>query len=150
MKRIAMSFLLVLLPLAVFAQARMAPDKGFLTQLGLTDAQVSQVMDIQAKTRDAVRQDSAQVQLIRAQINKAMVATTVDVQAVNGLIDQLAQARAGMQKTLFGARVQLQQIMGPDKLQAYLRHIRQQFARGMGRRLGPRMQPGMRDGGDWM
>jgi len=151
MKRIALTALLIVIPLALFAQAPQAPEKRMLQQLGLTDSQVSQVMDIQSKTWVAIRQDAAQARLLQAQIEKAMVATTVDMQAVNGLVDQLSQVRASIQKTFLAARVQLQQIMGPDNLQIYMRHIRQQFARGFpGRRPGPRDMPGSRDGGGWM
>jgi hypothetical protein len=150
MRRFAFSLLLILLPLALFAQAQLAPEKRMLQQLGLTDAQASQVMDIQSKTRDAMVQQMAQVRLLRAQIDKAMVATTVDMQAVNGLVDQLSQARAAAQKTMLGARVQLQQIMGPDNFRVYMRHVRQLFARELGRQPGPRGMPMMRGGGDWM
>jgi septal ring factor EnvC (AmiA/AmiB activator) len=151
MKRLAFTALLVLLPLALFAQAQPAPQTRMLQQLGLTDSQVSQVIDIQAKTREAMRQDVAQVRLLRAQIEKDMVATTVDMQAVNGLVDQLSQARAAMQKSFLAARVQLQQIMGPDKLHMYMKHMRKQFARGFpGRRPGPRPLPGARGGDAWM
>jgi periplasmic protein CpxP/Spy len=151
MKRIALATLMVLLPLALFAQAQQAPERKMLQQLGLTDTQVSQVLDIQNRTRDTLRQDAAQLRLLRAQIDKAMVASTVDMQAVNGLVDQLSQARAGMQKTFLAARVQLQQIMGPDNLRVYMRHIRQQLAHGFpGRHGGPRAMPWPRGGGDWM
>jgi hypothetical protein len=157
MKRFAFVVLLVLAPLALFAQAQQAPERKMLQQLGLTDAQVSQVIDIQSRTRDAMVQDMAQARLLRAQISKAMVATTVDMQAVNGLVDQLSQARGTAQKTLLAARVQLQQIMGPDNFRVYMRHVRQQLARGMGRWMGPRNQPGgprgmpgMSGGDTWM
>jgi periplasmic protein CpxP/Spy len=151
MKRIALMTLMVLLPLALFAQAQQAPERKMLQQLGLTDSQVSQVMDIQTRTRDTLRQDAAQVRLLRAQIDKAMVASTVDMQAVNGLVDQLSQARAGMQKTFLAARVQLQQIMGPDNMRLYMRNMRQQLAHGFqGRHGGPRVMPWPRGGGAWM
>ena len=151
MKRIALTALMVLLPLALFAQAQQAPERKMLQQLGLTDSQVTQVLDIQTRTRDALRQDAAQVRLLRAQIDKAMVASTVDMQAVNGLVDQLSQARAGMQKTFLAARVQLQQIMGPDNLRVYTRHVREQFAHGFqGRHGGPGAMPWSRGGGDWL
>jgi Spy/CpxP family protein refolding chaperone len=151
MKRLALATLLVLMPLAVFAQAQQGPENRMLKQLGLTDAQVTQVLDIQAKTREAMRQDAAQARLLRAQIEKAMVAGTVDMQAVNALVDQLSQARAAAQKTFLAARLQLRQIMGPDKLQEYMRHLRQQLTRGTpGRRAGPRVLPWVRGGGAWM
>jgi hypothetical protein len=152
MKRIALAALMVLLPLALFAQSQQAaPERKMLQQLGLTDAQVAQVMDIQTRTRDALRQGAAQVRLLRAQIDKAMVASTVDMQTVNGLVDQLSQARAGMQKTFLAARVQLQQIMGPDNLRLYMRHLRWELAHGFqGGRGGPWARPWPRGGGDWM
>ena len=150
MKRLALSLILVVLPLALFAQAQQAPEMRMLQQLGLNDAQAGQVMDIQSKTRDAMVQQMAQVRLLQAQIDKAMVATTVDMPAVNGLVDQLSQARAAAQKTMLAARVQLQQIMGPDNFRVYMRHVRQMFARGFGRMHGPRDMPMMRGGGAWM
>ncbi len=145
MKRLAMTALLIVIPLALFAQTMQAPapEKKMLQQLGLTDAQVSQVMDIQSKTMMTIRQDAAQARVLRAQIEKAMVATSVDMTAVNGLVDQLTQVRGSIQKTFLAARVQLQQIMGPDNFQIYMRHVRHQFAhRFMERRQGPEAMPG--------
>lgn len=151
MKRIALMTLMALLPLALFAQAQQAPERKMLQRLGLTDSQVSQVLDIQGRTRDALRQGAAQVRLLRAQIDKAMVASTVDMQAVNGLVDQLAQARAGMQKTFLAARVQLQQIMGPDNMRIYMRGMRQQFAHGFrGLHGGPGGMPWNRGREPWL
>jgi hypothetical protein len=151
MKRIALASLMVLLPLALFAQSQRAPERKILQKLGLTDSQITQVLDIQSRTRDALRQDAAQVRLLRAQIDKAMVASSVDMQAVNGLVDQLSQARAGMQKTFLAARVQLQQIMGPDNLRVYMRNVRQQMAHELrGMRGGQRIMPWPRGGGSWL
>jgi Spy/CpxP family protein refolding chaperone len=139
MKRLAVIVFLAAMPLALFAQsqgqgprgqAALAPDARLLQDLGLTDAQSAQVMEIQSRTRLAMRQSFAQVRLLRAQIDRAMLATPVDMQAVNGFVDQLAQARGTAQKTFLAARVQLGQIMGPDKFQVYREHLRQRFARG--------------------
>ena len=56
MKRIGLAALMVLLPLAVFAQSRQAaPERKMLQQLGLNETQVTQVLDIQNRTRDALR-----------------------------------------------------------------------------------------------
>ncbi len=151
MKRLALAALLVVVPLALFAQAMQAPQKKMLQQLGLTDAQVSQVMDIQSKTMVSIRQDAAQARVLRAQIAKAMVAATVDMQAVNSLVDQLSQVRGSIQKTFLAARVQLQQIMGPDNFQIYMRHIRFQVAhRFHGMRPWQGNMPGARGGDGWM
>lgn len=153
MKRLALAVLLVTIPLALFAQAQQTPERRALQQLGLTDAQVTQVLDIQAKTRDTLRQGAAQVRVLQAQIDKDMLASTVDMQAVNGLVDQVSQARAGMQKTLLAARAQLQQIMGVDNFQKYMRGVRRALAhRFPGLHPWRQMQGGSpwRGDGDWM
>jgi len=134
MKRFALAAALILIPLAVFAQAA-APwhgpwgaEKRALQKMGLTDAQVAQVLDIQGRTRDTLRQDEAQLRILQAQIEKAMLANPVDLQAVNALVDQGEQVRAAMRKALLAARAQLQQIMGIDNFQRYTRGMGQALA----------------------
>jgi len=128
MKRILPVFFALILPMAGFAQSAQGPETKMLKQLGLTDAQVSQVMDIQGKTRTGVRADAVQLRLLRAQLDKALLPSTVDMQGVNTLITQMGQVRVDMQKTLVAARVQLRQIMGDDNFRAYTRYIRRDGA----------------------
>jgi len=135
MMRFTLAAALLAIPLALFAQASgtpqgalQNPERRALVQLGLTDAQVTQVVDIQARTRDAMRQAGAQLRILQAQIDKDMLANPVDLQAVNALVDQAAQARAGMRKTLLAARAQMQQIMGVDNFLKYMRGVRRALA----------------------
>jgi hypothetical protein len=139
MKRILPVFFALILPMAGFAQSAQGPEAKMLKQLGLTDAQVSQVMDIQGKTRTGVRADAVQLRLLRAQLDKALLPSTVDMQGVNTLITQMGQVRVDMQKTLVAARVQLRQIMGDDSFRAYTRYIRRERSAG----YGGAMRPGM-------
>jgi len=151
MRLITLAALLVLVPLALFAQAQQAPERRALQQLGLTDAQVSQVLDLQAKARDALRQGAAQVRVLRAQIDKAMLASPVDMAAVNALVDQMSQARAGMQKTLLAARAQMQQVMGTDNFQKYMSGMRRALAHRFPRwHPVPRLSPRAGGGSFWM
>jgi len=154
MRRIGLLLIVLVLPTALFAQGQPRPEAKMLSQLGLTDTQISQVMDIQKKTMMTLRQDRAHVRLLRAQLAEALLPSTVDMQAVNNLISQESQARADIQKALVGARVQLRQIMGDDAFYAYARHLmamRRSHFRGWGRwGRGPRMPgtngPGMAGG----
>jgi hypothetical protein len=132
MKRYLSLLLVLLLPAAAFAQSQSARETKWLQQLGLTDAQVSQVMDIQGKTAATVRADAVQLRLVRAEMDKALLPATVDMQAVNTLITQLSQTRADMQKALVGARVQLRQLMGDDNYRSYVAYLRQLRRAGMG------------------
>jgi hypothetical protein len=131
MKRRFLFFFVLLVPVALFAQTPQSRDVRDLKQLGLTDAQVTQVLDIQRKTEAAVRQDAVQIRLLRAQREKALLPATVDMQAVNGLIDQESAARAHLQKNMVAARVQMRQIMGDDAARTYFRYIRWEHRAGL-------------------
>ena len=147
MKRLLPVLFALVLPMAGFAQSAQGPEQRMLKQLGLSDAQVSQVMDIQGKTRTSMRANAVQLRLLRAQLDKALLPATVDMQGVNTLITQIGQVRVDMQKTMVAARVQLRQIMGDDAFHSYTRFIRREMRGGMGvetrRTMGPgRLHPG--------
>ena len=142
MKRLLPFFFALILPAAVFAQSAQRPEAKMLKELGLTDAQVSQVMDIQGKTETSMRANAVQLRLLRAQLDKALLPSTVDMQGVNTLITQMGQVRVDMQKTMVAARVQLRQIMGDDNFHAYTRFIRREMRPGMGMETRRTMGPG--------
>ena len=124
MKRLIPLLFVLVLPSAVFAQGQPSREAAMLTKLGLSDTQVTQVMDIQKKTIVTIRQDRVHMRLLRAQMAQALLPTKVDMQTVNDLITQETQTRADMQKAFIGARVQLRQIMGDDIFYIYVRHLR--------------------------
>jgi hypothetical protein len=136
MKRL-IPFLFLVLPVALFAQGTQAPrdrETAMLKGFGLNDSQVTQVFDIQDKTRTTARQDAAQLRLLRAQMDKALLPAAPNMQEVNGYITQMAQTRADLAKTFVGARVQLRQLIGDDNFPVYARYIMHRF--GMGGRGG--------------
>jgi hypothetical protein len=79
-----------------------------------------------------------QLRLLKAQMDKALLAPpqSVDMNAVNGFIGQMAVARTDIQKTLVGAQLQLRQIMGDDGFRAYMHQVRGEFRRGFANRRG--------------
>ncbi len=133
MNRVLPFLLVLFLPLAAFAQAPHAAATSMLKQLGLNDGQVGQVLDIQGKTATAVRADVVQIRLLQAQLQKALLLATPDMNGVNAIIAQIGQTRVDMQKILVAASVQLRQIMGDDAYRVYRMRIRQRFG-AMGRR----------------
>src|SRR5208283_3443878 len=135
MKRLIPLLFMLALPAALFAQSQPSREAKMLTQFGLNDTQVSQVMDIQKKAMTTVRQDRVHIRLLRAQMAQDLLPAKVDMQAVNDLITQEAQTRADMQKAFVGARVQLRQIMGDDAFHMYVKHFMAIHRRGWMRRF---------------
>ena len=146
MKRL-IPVLLLLLPVALFAQSPQGPkerESAMLKKWGLTDSQVTQVFDIQKNTRMTARQDFVQLRLLRAQMAKALLPASPNMQEVNGYISQMAQTRADLMKAFVGARVQLRQIIGEDNFPAYARFIMHKHRHWLGHGAGyrPMHHPG--------
>ncbi|GEM_PF-2036137 len=126
MKRLIPLVFLVL-PMALFAQSPRDHETNMLKKFGLNESQINQVFDIQTRTRATVRQDVVQIRLLHAQMEKALLPASPNMQDVNGYISQIAQTRGDMMKAFVGARVQLRQIIGEDNFPLYSRFIRQGF-----------------------
>jgi len=118
------------LPVALFAQTPQGPkahETAMLKGFGLSDSQISQVFDIQDKTQTTIRQDAVELRLLRAQMEKALLPASPNMQDVNGYITQMAQTRADLMKAFVGARVQLRQILGDDNFRSYARFIMHRY-----------------------
>ena len=126
-------FLFLVLPMALFAQSPRDQESTMLKKFGLSDPQITQVLDIQGKTEATVQQDSAQLRLLRAQMDKALLPASPDTPAVNGYITQIGQTRADMMRTFVTARIQLRQIIGDDNFPAYSRSIMHRYGPREGR-----------------
>ena len=122
MKRL-IAILFLILPVALFAQGSKDRETSLLKKFGLSDAQIAQVFEIQDQTRATIRQDAVQLRLLRAQLEKALLPASPDMQEVNGYIDQIGQTRSELMKALVGARVELRQIIGEKNFPAFVRFL---------------------------
>jgi hypothetical protein len=129
--------LFLLLPVVLFAQGAQSPkdhESAMLKNWGLNDSQIAQVFDIQKNTMMTARQDFVQLRLLRAQMAKALLPASPNMQEVNGYITQMAQTRADLMKAFVGSRVQLRQIIGEENFPAYTRFIMHMHRHGFGHR----------------
>ncbi len=122
MKRL-IALLFLMLPAALFAQGSKGRETDLLKKFGLDDSQISRVFDIQDQMKQTIRQDAAQLRILRAQLDKALLPSNPDMQAVNGFIDQIAQLRSELSKALVAARVELRQIIGEKNFPAFSRFL---------------------------
>jgi hypothetical protein len=136
MRKSLFATLVLLVPFALFAQTATAAkgmdkESDLLRSLKLSDMQISQVKETQKALVAELRSDRAHLQLINAQIKVALLPSSAspDLTAVNNLIDQKAQLRAGMQKAFVSTRLKLIGIMGQDNLNALLRFRHERFVK---------------------
>jgi uncharacterized protein YlaN (UPF0358 family) len=139
-------FLFLLLPVALFAQSPREQETAMLKKIGLNESQAAQVLDIQGKTQTTIKQDAVQIRLLHAQMEKALLPASPNMQEVNGYVSQIAQTQADMMKAFVSARVQLRQIIGDDGFPVYARFNMRGYGKGMG---SDRAGAGGMMGGDW-
>jgi hypothetical protein len=92
---------------------------------------VAQVLDIQGKTQSTIKQDTVQLRLLNAQMEKALLPAAPNMQEVNGYITQITQTQADKMKAFVSARVQLRQIIGDENFPVYTRFIMRGYGTGM-------------------
>lgn len=135
MRKFLFATLVLLVPLALFAQTTTATQgsekKGdILKALNLTDDQIAQVKEVQKSFVNELKSDRAHIQLINAQIKVALLPSSAapDQTAVDKLIDQKAQLRASTQKAFVSTRLKLIGIIGQDNFNTLLRLRNERFA----------------------
>jgi hypothetical protein len=132
MKRITVLALALLTPVVMFAQV--PPDRGALAlkRMGMSDDQVTKITAIVKTAETKVKDDKIHIGLIKARIKDAIMPSTaaLDMAAIDKLVDQEAQVRADMEKTVLSAEVELIKIMGRDDFESYSRMIRAELGMG--------------------
>jgi septal ring factor EnvC (AmiA/AmiB activator) len=131
MKRVTLVlvFLTLLAPALLLAQDRQTRADRNLKQLGLTDSQITRVLDLQAKMENAVRQDMVHLRLIRAQIAEALLPASPDKQKINRLIDTQTQTRAELEKNLISDQLEIRKVVG-EQIYQKMRQSRRDQLRG--------------------
>jgi hypothetical protein len=129
MKRL-IPLLFLILPVGLFAQGgqgAQGDENALLKKFGLKDAQVTQVLDIQGKAKTTIEQDAAQLKVLHAQMDKALLPANPNMDEVNGDITQISQVRTDLMKTFVGAKVQIRQIIGDDNFPAFARFLKHKY-----------------------
>lgn len=92
---------------------------GFLKDnskaIGLTDAQMTQIKDLKISTKKSLIKQDADIQILGIDIMSALKSDTIDVNALDKMIDQMAALKAGQGKTLVASYAQLKSILTPDQ-----------------------------------
>jgi Spy/CpxP family protein refolding chaperone len=142
---------LVLVFSLVYADTPERPFKGMRDDLGLTDAQVKQMQEIQydfAKTGIGLRADMKEARLA---LQHELTQPNVDQKEVDKLVDQVAQAQKMLLKHRIDRRLAMKNVLTPEQWDKF-QQMRGGMMMGerMGERTGHRMGKKMGEGrGCW-
>jgi periplasmic protein CpxP/Spy len=98
-------------------------------QLGLTEAQASQLEKVRTDERRAAIQRRADVQLAKLELEQLMKADTVDEKAIAARVKQLTDLHGAALKARVDGRLALKKILTPEQ-QAKLRQLHAERPRG--------------------
>ena len=131
---------LVLVFSLVYADAPDRQFKGMRDDLGLTDAQVKQMRDIQydfTKTGIGLRADLKEARLA---LQHQLTQPNVDKKEIDKLVDQVAQAQKMLLKHRIDRRMAMKDVLTPEQLEKFQQmHGGMMMGERMGKRMGERM-----------
>lgn len=85
------------------------------SELGLSDAQVQKIRDLEYNLKKSVIKKDADIKLLALDIRQALTKDDVDTNAVNGLIDQKYAIKAQKAKEDIQAYADLKNVLTPDQ-----------------------------------
>jgi hypothetical protein len=112
---------LLLVPVLAHARADQPAAKDSLKKLGLSDTQVTQVLDVQKATRTQIQASIADLRIARAQLATLLLPANVDMEQVNKLLAKEQELRTTIARTGIEAQIKLRQIMRDDTYFNYRR-----------------------------
>jgi len=134
---------LVLVFSLVYADPPDRPFKGMRDDLGLTEAQVKQMRELQynfSKTGIGLRADLKEARL---ELQHQLAQPNIDQKEINKLVDQVAQAQKMLLKHRIDRKLAMKEVLTPEQ---YEKSLRMRGGMMMGERMGERMGKGMGEG----
>jgi len=98
-------------------------------ELGLSDAQVKQIKDLKISMKKQKIQDQAQIDLVETDIKAKMWESTIDTEAIDGLIDKKYDLKKAKAKSKVKAYATLKEIL-TDEQKAKLKEVCKDYKKG--------------------
>ena len=123
------------------------PGLGVMKQeLGLSDAQVTQIEKLRADQQKAAIRRRADVQVAQLELKELMAASTVDEKAVHAQVDKISALQAANMKARVEGQLAFRKVLTPEQVQKMKElRMRPRGPRGQQAPRG-RMAPGARPG----
>lgn len=84
-------------------------------ELGLSDEQINRIKDLKLKTRKDLIKSEAEIKIITLDINAKMTQETIDIAAINKLIDEKYELEKTKAKSLVKAYAELKNILTEEQ-----------------------------------
>lgn len=137
MKKISWLLLFAFLPALIYAQDIQTQARHYLTRLGVANAEISRIIDIQMQTRTQVRRAQLELNVLKAQLDQALFPVNVDMNKVQRLLEQSLNWKMKAELARIRERVEIRKILGDYKYAAYQQFIRNAVRRDNGRYRRP-------------
>jgi hypothetical protein len=142
MKKSAPFLLFLLLPVLLQAQDLQTESRHYLAKLGVTSSDITKIIQIQTNARHQVRGVQLELNVLKAELDKALFPIDVDMKTVQRLLQASLQLKMKSELASIQERVALHKILGDLKYAAYRKflvdatrrtHVRSNKARNAGK-----------------
>jgi hypothetical protein len=122
-KRFALAALLACLGLAV-AAAQEVGDRGIWTRLGLTEEEIARITAIFESTEQSVRQSRLEIDVLKAELKKALWQDRVDMKQVENLLRASLDWEYKLRLAQITRQVEIRELLGNSKYARLVEAVR--------------------------
>ncbi|HUX21827.1 MAG TPA: hypothetical protein VMW69_11355 [Spirochaetia bacterium] len=123
MRRILPILLLLITPVLLHAQDLQSEARHHLATLGVSNAEINKIVQIQTETRFQVREAQLELNVLKAELERALFPINVDMNKVHQLLQESLQWKMKSELATIQERVELRKILGDYKYAEYRRFV---------------------------
>jgi hypothetical protein len=136
MRKFLPLLLLSFLPAVLHAQDIQSEARHYLVKIGVQNQDVNRIIEIQTQTRKQIREAQLELNVLKAELEKALFPIDVNMKEVQRLLDQSLGWKMKSELARIKERVELRKILGDIKYADYQRFMRAALRRSGGRANG--------------
>lgn len=115
------ALLIILLVTAVWVSALEIMTEDQLLELGLSEDQIAQVLEIQNTYRNQIREAALEMNVYKAQLEKMLYSENPDMDKVRKLLEESLKWRLQSEMAAIKERTETRKVLGEEKWQEMLR-----------------------------
>lgn len=137
MSRIVVLLAFFLVPTFLQAQDLQSEARHYLAKQGVSSSEINRIIEIQLQTRRRVRAAQLELNVLKAELEKALFPVNVDMKRVHQLLDQSLKSKMQAELANIEGRVETRKILGDYKFAAYEQFMRNALHRAYARPKPP-------------
>ncbi|HUZ17941.1 MAG TPA: hypothetical protein VMV68_06115 [Spirochaetia bacterium] len=147
MKRLLPLLMLIIAPALLQAQADQPQARKYLHNIGVSDVDITKIFQTEYQTQRQVREVQLELNILRAELEKALFPVNADMHEVQRLLNESLQWKLKSELATINARVEIRKLLGDVKYAEYQRYLHDERVKASRRASAEQRGNGQAGGG---